>query len=100
MRFEIVNGRPQHVRESAQESALARKLATDGSSSDTQALTEWGRRRRFRTAGSGLSAASKHNPRNLPCKTCKQPNKLTPSDVRNHLQCDDCADREEGVGYY
>lgn len=45
---------------------------------------------------SALRAATKSNPRNLPCPTCKRPNMLTPADVRNHYQCDSCADRDEG----
>lgn len=45
---------------------------------------------------SALRAATKRNPRNLPCPTCKEPNRLTPADVRNHFQCDVCADAEEG----
>lgn len=56
----------------------------------------YNRRRRFASAGSALRAASKSNPRNLPCPTCKQPNKLTPADKRQGYQCDDCANREEG----
>ena len=47
---------------------------------------------------SALRAAGPDNPRNLPCPTCKQENKLTPADVRQGYQCDDCADRDEGVG--
>lgn len=39
---------------------------------------------------------SKHNPRDQPCPTCKQENKLTPEDVRQGYQCDDCADAQEG----
>jgi hypothetical protein len=48
---------------------------------------------------SALRAASKRNPRNLPCPTCKQPNRLTPIDRRLRYQCDECADRDEGGGY-
>ena len=48
---------------------------------------------------SALRASSKRNPRNLPCPTCKQPNRLTPADKRNGYQCDACADRLEGYGY-
>lgn len=48
---------------------------------------------------SALRAASKRNPRNLPCPTCKQPNKLTPADRARGYQCDRCADRDEGCGY-
>jgi hypothetical protein len=47
---------------------------------------------------SALRAATSRNPRNLPCPTCKQPNRLTPADVRKKYQCDECADREEGWG--
>jgi hypothetical protein len=56
------------------------------------------RNRVFRDPGgkSALRAASASNPRNLPCPTCKQPDRLTPVDVRRGYQCDDCADREEG----
>ena len=46
---------------------------------------------------SALRAVSKHNPRNLPCPTCKQPNRLTPKDQRLGYQCDSCADACEGV---
>ena len=44
---------------------------------------------------SALRAASKRNPRNLPCPTCKQPDRLTPADKAAGYQCNDCADREE-----
>ena len=44
---------------------------------------------------SALRAATKNNPRNLPCPTCKQPDRLTPADVAQHYQCDQCADRDE-----
>lgn len=44
---------------------------------------------------SALRAASKKNPRNLPCPTCGEPNKLTPKDVSLGYQCNGCADREE-----
>jgi hypothetical protein len=47
---------------------------------------------------SALRAESKTNPRNLPCPTCKKPNRLTPADVARHYQCDPCADRDEGGG--
>lgn len=46
---------------------------------------------------SALRRASKRNPRNLPCPTCKQPNRLTPADVRKGYQCDQCADAAEGA---
>ena len=44
---------------------------------------------------SALRAASKRNPRNLPCPTCKEPNRLTPADRARGYQCDRCADRAE-----
>jgi hypothetical protein len=48
---------------------------------------------------SALRAASRRNPRNLPCPTCKEPNRLTPADVQHGYQCDTCADRDEGQGF-
>jgi hypothetical protein len=45
---------------------------------------------------SALRAASKRNPRNLPCPTCGQPDRLTPADRARGYQCDACADRAEG----
>ncbi len=48
---------------------------------------------------SALRAARKGNPRNRPCPTCKNPNRLTPRDVSLHYVCDECADRQEGNGY-
>ena len=48
---------------------------------------------------SALRASSKRNPRNLPCPTCKEPNRLTPADVRRGYQCDACADAAERGGY-
>jgi hypothetical protein len=50
----------------------------------------------FARAGSALRAASPHNPRNLPCPTCKQPNRLTQLDRDHGYQCDSCANAEEG----
>jgi len=49
---------------------------------------------------SALRAATKSNPRNLPCPTCEQPNRLTPKDRALGYQCDQCADRAEGIGGY
>ena len=46
---------------------------------------------------SALRASTRNNPRNLPCPTCKAPNRLTPADVRRGYQCDACADRSEGA---
>ena len=53
-------------------------------------------RRSSANAGSALRAQSQHNPRNLPCPTCHEPNRLTPADARKGYQCDECADRAEG----
>jgi len=47
---------------------------------------------------SALRRSSRKNPRNLPCPTCKQPNRFTPADRAHHYQCDSCADRAE-AGY-
>jgi hypothetical protein len=47
---------------------------------------------------SALRAASKRNPRNLPCPNCGGKNRLTPADKALGYQCDSCADRAEG-GY-
>jgi len=47
---------------------------------------------------SALRAASRHNPRNLPCPTCKEPDRLTPKDRSLGYQCDACADRDEFGG--
>jgi hypothetical protein len=44
---------------------------------------------------SALRAATPDNPRNLPCPTCGQPNRLTPADRALGYQCDTCADRAE-----
>lgn len=48
---------------------------------------------------SSLRAATRNNPRNLPCPTCGKPNRLTPLDRRRHYQCNQCADRAERGGY-
>lgn len=48
---------------------------------------------------SALRAASRRNPRNLPCPTCGKPNRLTPADKARGYQCDACADRDEGIGF-
>jgi hypothetical protein len=56
---------------------------------------EWNDRcRTFADPGgnSALRAASKSNPRNLPCPTCGEPNRLTPADVRRGYQCNARAD--------
>lgn len=48
---------------------------------------------------SALRAASKTNPRNLPCPTCGAPDMLTPADRARGYQCDGCADAMERGGY-
>ena len=45
---------------------------------------------------SALRAATRRNPRNLPCPTCGEPNRLTPKDRALGYQCNACADRDEG----
>ena len=45
---------------------------------------------------SSLRAATRTNPRNLPCPTCGKKNRLTPADKAAGYQCNDCADRAEG----
>jgi hypothetical protein len=47
---------------------------------------------------SALRRETKRNPRNLPCPTCGEPNRLTPADVKAGYQCDTCADQLE-MGY-
>lgn len=47
---------------------------------------------------SALRRSSRRNPRNLPCPTCGEPDRLTPKDLDLGYQCNDCADRAEG-GY-
>jgi hypothetical protein len=37
--------------------------------------------------------------RNLPCPTCRKPDRLTAKDRSHGYQCDECADRAEGRGY-
>lgn len=44
---------------------------------------------------SALRAATRDNPRNLPCPNCGTPNVLTPADRARGYQCDSCADRAE-----
>lgn len=53
----------------------------------------------FANPGSALRASSRSNPRNLPCPTCGQPNRLTPKDRALGYQCDACADRDEGLSF-
>jgi hypothetical protein len=49
-------------------------------------------------SNSALRAASKNNPRNLPCSTCHYPNRLTPNDVALGYQCNSCANAMENGG--
>ena len=51
------------------------------------------------TGHSALRMATKTNPRNRPCPTCRGKNRLTPEDVSLGYQCDECADRQERGGY-
>jgi len=44
---------------------------------------------------SALRAASRKNPRNLPCPNCGAKNRLTPADRALGYQCNECADRTE-----
>lgn len=46
-------------------------------------------------SNSALRKTTAHNPRNLPCPTCKEPNRLTPADSEQGYQCDTCADMAE-----
>lgn len=48
---------------------------------------------------SALRRAHRGNPRNQPCPTCGEPNKLTPRDRALGYQCDCCADLAEGGGF-
>ena len=65
---------------------------------DDDSSSEFRRVRMFADPGgkSALRAASKRNPRNLPCPTCGEANRLTPKDKALGYQCDSCADRDEG----
>jgi hypothetical protein len=44
---------------------------------------------------SALRAATETNPRNLPCPTCGEPDRLTAKDRALGYQCDDCANQQE-----
>ena len=48
---------------------------------------------------SALRAATKDNPRNLPCPECGAPDRLTPKDRALHYVCDTCANQAENGGY-
>lgn len=45
---------------------------------------------------SALRAATREDPRDLPCPSCDRPNRLTRQDRALGYQCDSCADRAEG----
>tara|TARA_Y100000310_G_scaffold339607_1_gene432798 strand:+ start:157 stop:396 length:240 start_codon:yes stop_codon:yes gene_type:complete len=49
---------------------------------------------------SALRRETASNPRNLPCPTCLEPDRLTPADAKLGYQCDTCADAQEGYGGY
>lgn len=49
---------------------------------------------------SALRRATRDNPRNCACPTCKRPNTLTPHDVALGYQCDACADAQEGGAFF
>lgn len=44
---------------------------------------------------SALRAATPDNPRDQPCPSCGEPNRLTPKDVALSYVCDQCADHAE-----
>ncbi len=44
---------------------------------------------------SALRAETKNNPRNLPCPTCGELNRLTRLDRAAGYQCNECADQME-----
>ena len=51
-------------------------------------------------SNSALRRETPGNRRNRPCPNCHKPNRLTPKDVQQGYQCDECADRDEGRGGY
>ena len=54
-------------------------------------------------SNSALHAASKEDPRDLPCPTCNWPNRLTRRDKIRGYQCDSCAnamERGTDIVYY
>lgn len=73
----------------------------EGCQEDRQSDDDWEEDLNFAEPGgrSALRAASEDNPRNLPCPTCNEPNRLTPVDKQLGYQCDTCADRDEGLAY-
>jgi hypothetical protein len=72
---------------------------------DDEWVSEYGEsfeREEFADPGgkSALRAASKSNPRDLPCPTCERPNMLTAKDRALGYQCDICADQAERGGEF
>jgi hypothetical protein len=65
---------------------------------DDEDVYGFNRRRVFKDNKSALRAASRSNPRNLPCPNCREPNRLTPADKRKGYQCDACANALERGG--
>lgn len=49
---------------------------------------------------SALRAATRDDPRDLPCPSCRRENMLTTADRLRGYQCDSCADRAERGGEY
>lgn len=45
---------------------------------------------------SALRAATPDNPRDQPCPSCGEKDRLTPADVALGYQCNTCADKAEG----
>ena len=70
--------------------SLLRKIAKDLLADHTERDTN------FANSGSALRTSTSRNPRNQPCPTCGEPNRLTPKDVRLGYQCDGCANASEG----
>ena len=58
---------------------------------------DWEERIEFANPGSALRASGPGNPRNLPCPTCGEPDRLTSQDEALGYQCDTCAARAEGT---
>lgn len=73
----------------------AKNVAEGWSDEDTEA-----RQRMFAGPDTALRRPTKSNPRIHPCPSCKAPNRLTPKDKQLGYQCDDCARRDEGGGFF
>jgi predicted RNA-binding Zn-ribbon protein involved in translation (DUF1610 family) len=71
---------------------------TDNEYFDDEDIYNRSGRIQFANPGSALRSASRTNPRNLPCPSCGEPDRLTPKDRALGYQCDECADRDES-GY-